>query len=201
VTNAVDPDSSTLTYDFEVYAGSVLVQTKAGVPQGTNGITSVTLSTALMDNTTYQWRARAFDGTSYGPWMDMATFTVHLPRTGITVDIEIEPETLNKKSHGDWVMVEIELPHGYRAEDVDVSSIRLEGTIPAVLWPREIGKRHHDQGCEQEHGSHDHSELKVKFRRNDVIVVLPAGNHVPVHVTGTVAGTPFEGVDIIKVIH
>jgi hypothetical protein len=42
--------------------------------------------------------------------------------------------------------------------------------------------------------------LKVKFKRSDVIAVLPAGNHVPVHVTGTVGGTPFEGVDIIRVI-
>jgi flagellar hook assembly protein FlgD/Tol biopolymer transport system component len=201
VTNAVDPDSSVLTYEFEVYTGSVLVQTKTGVPQGANGTTSVTLSTALTDNTTYQWRARAFDGTSYGPWMAMATFTVHLPQTGITVEIEVEPETLNKKSHGNWVMVEIELPHGYRAEDVDISSIRLEGIVPAVAWPHEKGKRHHEHGCEHDHDRHDHSELKVKFRRSDVIAVLPVGNHVPVHVTGTVAGIPFEGVDIIKVIH
>jgi hypothetical protein len=98
-------------------------------------------------------------------------------------------------------MVEIELPHGYHASDVDISSIRLEGTVLAVAWPRENNKHRHDHGCEHEHGEHDHSELKVKFRRSEVIAVLPAGNRVPVHVTGTVAGTLLEGVDIIRVIH
>ena len=116
------------------------------------------------------------------------------------MDIEVEPETLSKKSHGNWVMVEIELPHGYDASDVDLSSIRLEGTVPAVAWPHEKKKRRHEHGCEHDHERHEHSELKVKFRRSEVIAVLPAGKHVPVHITGTVAGTPFEGVDIIKVI-
>jgi hypothetical protein len=40
----------------------------------------------------------------------------------------------------------------------------------------------------------------VKFKRSDVIAVLPTGNHVPVHVTGMIGSTPFEGVDIIRVI-
>jgi hypothetical protein len=161
----------------------------------------VTLSIPLFDNTVYSWRCRANDGNRDGAWTAMTKFTVHLPQTGITVDIEVEPETLSQKSHGNWVMVEIELPHGYKASDVDIASIRLEGTVPAVLWPREINKHRHDHGCEHEYGSHEHSELKVKFRRSDVIAVLPAGNHVPVHVTGAVAGTLFEGVDIIRVTH
>jgi len=98
-------------------------------------------------------------------------------------------------------MAEIELPHGYKASDVDISSIRLEGTVPVVAWPYEHKKRHHDHGCDDDHREHEHGEIKVKFRRSEVIAVLPAGEHVPVHITGTVAGTPFEGVDIIRVIH
>jgi hypothetical protein len=98
-------------------------------------------------------------------------------------------------------MAEIELPHGYNVSDVDISSIRLEGTVPAVAWPHEKGRRNHEHGCEHDHQRHEHSVLKVKFRRSDVIAVLPAGNHVPVHIIGTFAGTPFEGVDIIRVIH
>jgi large repetitive protein len=131
----------------------------------------------------------------------MTGFTVHMPQTGITVDIEVEPETLSQKSKGNWVMVEIELPHGYRASDVDISSIRLEGTVPAVEWPHERRQHHHNHGCDADHREHDHGEIKVKFPRSAVINLLPAGNHVPVHVTGTVAGTPFEGVDFIRVIH
>jgi len=131
----------------------------------------------------------------------MTSFTVNLPQTGIMVDIEVEPETLNHRSRGNWVMVEIELPHGYSASDVDISSIRLEGTVRVVMWPHESKKHHHEHGCKDDHREHEHGGLKVKFRRSDVIAVLPAGNHVPVHITGTVDGTTFEGVDIIRVIH
>ena len=201
VLNAIDPDSARLIYDFEVLYGSTLIWTATGIAEGTAGSTSATLNVALNDNTKYFWRCRANDGQQGGTWTAMTGFTVHLPQTGITVDIEVEPETLSQKSKGNWVMVEIELPHGYRTEDVDISSIRLEGTVPAVAWPHEKKKRHHDHGCDHDHREHEHGELKVKFRRSDVIAVLPAGNHVPVHVTGTVAGTSFEGVDIIRVIH
>jgi Tol biopolymer transport system component/flagellar hook assembly protein FlgD/fibronectin type 3 domain-containing protein len=201
VLNATDPDSSLLTYEFQVFYESALIWTAGGIPEGTAGSTSAMLSVALTDNTAYSWRCRANDGNRDGAWTAMTKFTVHLPQTGITVDIEVEPESLSQKSKGNWVMVEIEFPHGYRASDVDIASIRLEGIVPAMAWPREINKHHHDHGCEHEHAEHDHSELKVKFRRSDAIAVLPAGNHVPVHITGMVAGTPFEGVDIIRVIH
>jgi hypothetical protein len=40
----------------------------------------------------------------------------------------------------------------------------------------------------------------VKFRRSEVIALLPEGKHVPVHVTGMVNSTTFEGVDVIRVI-
>jgi len=200
VLNATDPDSSRLTYEFQVFYGSAMIWSVSGIAEGT-GRTSATVSVPLTDNIAYSWRCRANDGQRDGVWTAMTKFTVHLQQTGIAVDIEFEPETLSQKSKGNWVMVEIELPHGYLASDVDISSIRLEGTVPAVAWPCEINKHHHEHGCKHEQSEHDHAELKVKFRRNEVIAVLPVGNHVPVHVTGTAAGTQFEGVDIIRVIH
>ena len=87
-------------------------------------------------------------------------------------------------------MAEIRFPRGYRAADIDVSSIRHEGTVLAEARPYALKQERDNAG----------PEVKVKFKRGDVIAVLPAGEHVPVHVTGTVAGTPFEGVDIIRVI-
>jgi hypothetical protein len=201
VTNAVDPDSDSLTYEFEASSGATVVWSRTGVPQDPSGTTSVSVTTALAENTTYQWKGRAYDGDRYGPWTAMASFTVHVQQVGINVEIEVEPETLNQKSHGNWVMVEIELPHGYHASDVDLSSIRLEGVVPAETRPHDRKKHHHDHGCDHDHGSHDHDELKVKFDRSAVIAVLPTGNHVPVHVTGRIGSTTFEGVDFIRVIH
>ena len=97
-------------------------------------------------------------------------------------------------------MAKIELPHGYLAKDVDIGSIRLEGTVPAEPWPYHYEHHHHKHGCDHNRHGHDHEVLMVKFKRSEVIAVLPEGRHVPVHVTGMVNTTPFEGVDVIKVI-
>jgi hypothetical protein len=201
VANAVDPDSDVLTYDFEIYNGSTVVWSRTGVPQDLSGKTSAAVTTALLDKMNYQWRARAYDGDRYGPWMTMAAFTVHVQQVGINVEIEVVPETLNKTSNGNWVMVKIELPHGYHASDVDISSIRLEGTVHAETRPYDQYKHHLDNGCDHDHAEHDHDEIKVKFDRSSVIAVLPNGDHVPVHVTGMIGTATFEGVDFIRVIH
>jgi subtilase family serine protease len=190
VVNAVDPDSDRLTYDFEVYSGGTLVSQLTGVPEDISGITPVTLGTALSDNTVYQWRARAFDGDHYGPWMSMASFAIHIPRTSVNATINFDPDTLNKTSKGTWVTVYIELPSGYNVADIDVVSVKLEGNIPAELRPYALGDQDKD-------GIPD---LMVKFKRSDVINLLPDGNSVPVHVTGKVGSTTFEGIDIIRVI-
>ena len=189
VVNAVDPDSTGLTYDFEVYGNSLLAASISGVPEGISGKTSCNPQyRAFVTTLSYTWRARAFDGDRYGQWMNMATFKTHIAVTTINAEIRFEPETLNRKSEGNWVMVQIELPPGYRAAEVDISSLRLEETVPAEASPISINQR----------GNAD--VLTVKFRRSDVIAVLPAGEHVPVHVTGKVATSLFEGVDIIRVI-
>jgi large repetitive protein len=197
--NALNPSHARLTYEFEVYKDGTLINAIANVPENSTGITSITLTTSLLDNTVYQWKARAFDGDRYGPWSPLATFTVHLPHTSITVDIEFEPETLNKQSHGTWVTVKIELPHGYKAKEIDISSVRLEGTVHAERWPCEYHYHDHEHGCDHDHHSHHHEVLMVKFKRSEVIAVVPEGKHVPVHVTGLINTTPFEGVDVIRV--
>ena len=190
VDNAIDPDSDSLIYEFEIYTGGTLVASTAGIPGGVTGTTSWTTTTPLSDDTDYQWRARAFDGERYGVWSDMATFTTHLPVTSITATIDIDPETLNKASNGTWITVYIELPPGHRPADIDIASLRVEGTVLAELRPYAIG----------DHDKDGITELMVKFRRGDVIGLLPTGDKVPVHVSGKVGEVTFEGVDVIRVI-
>jgi len=190
VVNAVDPDSDNLTYEFEVYSGGSLVSAVAGVTAEGSGITTWTTGTPLADNTIYQWRARAYDGDSYGPWMAMANFTVHIPKTSINATVDFDPDTLNRSSKGTWVVVYIELPAGFKPADVDIPSIRLEATIPAEARPYDIGDRDKD-GI---------ADLMVKFRRSDLINLLSEGERVPVQVTGKVGSMLFEGVDVIRVI-
>jgi hypothetical protein len=188
VVNAIDPDSDALSYDFEVYTGGILVAALGGVPEGSEGVTSVTFSQALADNSAYTWRVRAFDGERYGQWMTMATFSTHVPKTSIQAGVRFEPRTLNRRSQGQWVTVTITLPPGYRAADVDLASVRLEVTIPAESSPLSI----------QPGAAGD--QMTVKFERGAAVALLPKGEQVSVHVTGTVNSVPFEGVDVIRVI-
>lgn len=188
IVNAVDPDSAAVTYDFEVYSNNLLVASISSVPGGISGKTSTTLTTTLSDNASYTWRARAFDGDRYGQWMNTASFKTHLAQSTITAEIEFDPQTLNKKSNGNWVNVKIGLPPGLKAADVNISSIRLEGTVPAEASPISISN------------GQNGDVLTVKFGRSAVIALLPSGDNVPVHVTGKIGSLLFEGVDFIRVI-
>lgn len=122
VNNASDPNNDGLSYEFELYSDNNLINLVT-----ISGITSLTLTTALSDNTAYTWRVRAYDGDLYGERMETATFTIHLPVTNITATIDFNPDTLNKKSCGKWVTVHIELHSGYNVSDIIISSILLEG--------------------------------------------------------------------------
>ena len=190
VSKAADPDSDSLTYNFELYQGGTLASASPSVTGASTGIISWTPATPLTDNTVYQWRARAHDGGSYGAWTDMASFTVHIPKTSITATVDFDPNTLNRASNGTWVVVYIELPQSYNPADIDLASVRLEGAIPAELKP----------SCLGDHDKDGIADLMVKFRRSDVIAALGVGDKVPVHVTGTVGPILFDGVDIIRVI-
>lgn len=191
VENAADPDSNNLTYEFEIYAGDTLIAADSSIQGDVSGITSWATTIALSDNTAYQWRARAFDGDSYGPWTPLAAFTLHLPKEGLNAMIKFDPATLNKSSNGNWVTVYIELPAGYKATDIVISSLKLEGTVPAETKPYSIG----------DYNKNGTSDLMVKFSRSSVQSLLSDGNAVPVHIAGKVGTTSFEGVDIIRVIH
>lgn len=130
VYNAIDRDSDILTYDSEVYSGGTLIKSMTGVPQNISGITSISPDTPFSDNTTYTWRARVYGGDWYGAWMDMAAFSIHVPSTNITATVDFDPNTLNKKSNGNWVTVYIELPAGYSVANISIPSLLLEGSIP-----------------------------------------------------------------------
>ncbi len=75
VSNAVDVDGNTLTYQFEVYngAGTIL---RVQSPMVNSGATSTTwaVSVTLNYRTNYTWRARAFDGQAWSVWTALQSF-------------------------------------------------------------------------------------------------------------------------------
>ncbi len=108
----------------------------------------------------------------------------------VDMDFTFHPHTLNLSSHGSFVTGYLEPPAGYSAEDIDVSSILLNGAVAVADGaPTSIGD-FDDDGI---------LDLMVKFSRSEVLEILSAGTDVQVTVNGAVAGDCFEGSDMIRV--
>jgi hypothetical protein len=118
----------------------------------------------------------------------------------VNVEVYYCPKTLNLKSCGRWITAIIVLPCEFTADDVDLSSIMLNGTIPAIT------KHRCTCHCRNKH------VIVVKFDRQAVIELIKgslAGTSckakcmkVSLTVTGRFTdGTPFQGTNKIRVIH
>lgn len=104
----------------------------------------------------------------------------------IPAEVEFNPDTLNRKSQGNWVTVYIDLPDGFNEEDIDISTIKLNGVVPAEEKPTGI-----EDGI-----------LMVKFDREAVRGLLEPGEKVEISISGALSdGIDFEGTDTIRVIH
>jgi hypothetical protein len=117
----------------------------------------------------------------------------------IQATIDLDPDTLNLKSNGEFVTCYIELPMDYSLGDIDTSKVKLEG-IPALSNP---------SPCIVDYDGDGISELMVKFDRAAVkdtmtdMIDYETGTRfysLTPKVTGEVAGILFEGTDTIFVI-
>jgi YVTN family beta-propeller protein len=108
----------------------------------------------------------------------------------LTVEFDFAPNTLNLKSMGRWVTGYLEPSPPAVPGDIVVSSIRLNGLIaPDPSAPTAIG----------DHDNDGRPDLMVKFDRAAVQLILPAGDQVPVHVSGTIGTRSFTGDGSIRV--
>jgi hypothetical protein len=118
----------------------------------------------------------------------------------VTVKVCYCPRMLNLKSRGRWITAIIKLPKNYRGEDVNISSLLLNDTVPA------------DQDHYAIVNCGDLHLLIVKFDRKAVIELVKnsLGDtsclcrhiHVSLTVTGRfLDGLPFKGTNCIRVIH
>ena len=105
--------------------------------------------------------------------------------------IDFDPDVLNLQSEGKWVTTYIELPEGYDASNITVSTVMLNDQVQAEMKPTEIGD-YDDDGI---------ADLMVKFDWSAVQEILEVGDEVEITVTGELTdGTPFGGSDMIRVI-
>jgi len=113
-----------------------------------------------------------------------------LPWRIVEADIHVTPRTLNLTSRGRWVTGRIELPPPLLPDDIDISTVLLQDTVPAVPDKWEI--------CDEDSNGVD--ELTVKFDRALFQDVMPQGEHVPVTISGVAATRQFTGKDTIRTI-
>jgi len=128
-------------------------------------------------------------------WMSKLSLPV------LTATVDIDPDTLNLKSNGEWVTAYLELPESYHVEDIDTSTVMLNNTISV------------DSSAPTQIGDYDLDgvpDLMVKFDRAYVIEWLGAIDYseetgksclITVSVTGNVLDVLFEGLDTIKMLH
>jgi len=140
----------------------------------------------------------ANDGTSaYKDILQFADTNVDLgsPALGAKATIDIIPDVLNLRSRGRSIIAYIELSEGFNASDIDVSKIKLNGTIPVdIAAPITIGDYDNDTV----------SDLMVNFNTTAVSQFIISKGFMYGNVTLTISGqlnegTLFEGNDVIKV--
>jgi len=103
--------------------------------------------------------------------------------------IDFDPDVLNLRSTDKYATAYIELPQGFDVCQIDISSVRLNDTTPALTKPTAIG----------DYDTDGIPDLMVKFSRAAVKSLLTPGNQV-ITITGQLAGITFEGTDTIRVI-
>jgi YVTN family beta-propeller protein len=105
------------------------------------------------------------------------------PVAVVEVGFDFSP-SLNLKSMGKWMEAHIRPPPPRLPSEIVLASIRLNGAVPADLEaPSAI----------------EDGELKVKFMRSSVQLILAEGDSVPVTVSGVIGQDVFTGTDHVKV--
>ena len=150
---------------------------------------TIELTPAGMTFTGDMERMRVFYGLAgYGATHSVAfkDITVKGCLLPLSATIDIDPDTLNVKSHGEWITAYIELPEGYDVNDIDVSTIHLLDTILVdTSAPATVG----------DYDSDGISDLMVKFVRTDVVDHLGTED-VTEDVTEDETGTDYEELTI-----
>jgi hypothetical protein len=106
--------------------------------------------------------------------------------TFIFADVNVMPTTLNTKSKGDYVTAVIKLPAGYDCTMVDISTVKLQGTLPVVAV---------SGSC-----TTVDDRATVKFNRAAVAGIVSPGSNIMVVEGSTFDGTPIVGSDIMNVL-
>jgi hypothetical protein len=113
------------------------------------------------------------------------------PKDPIVAYINVDPDSLNVKSKGNWITVYIALAAGYDVNHILLDSVFLNEVVPTAPISEILD--FNDDNC---------PDLMVKFNRTLVKNVVEFQEFVTIIITGKlIDGREFEGTDIIELIH
>jgi len=147
------------------------------------------------------WYVDTTNNIIYGNTTHLSLFIITEPYIIATIDVD--PDTLNLRSEGQWITAYIQLPQGYNPADINATTILLNGTISPVLDPK-YGFVTNSSEYLVDHNNDGISERMVKFDRATVeSFIYNQGiryDNVALTLTGNLLdGIPFEGTDKIFV--
>jgi beta propeller repeat protein len=179
--------------DLAIYGADISDPLNPVEFQITDELANLDSSRVKISNRTVVWR----DYRS-GNWDIYGAF---VPKPPIIAVIDVDPDTLNKKSHGQWITAYITLPDGYNVANIHVSSIAIT-TLVGESCPPEYGQPA-DASFTPQIGDRDEdgiADLTIKFDRQ---VLLPnlCLDDVAVTIEGDLTtGEHFSGSDTIRII-
>jgi uncharacterized delta-60 repeat protein len=185
--SSTDPDGDPLTYSA------------TGLPPG---------ATFNASAGTFSWTPRYDQAGSYnvtftvsdGSLTDSETISISVNNVALQATVDIDPDTINLASKGQWITAYIELPAGYHPSQIDLTTVRLNNTVPAVTDTKYDFVTDPKSYITDKDGD-GVLERMVKFDSASVQVLLKPGDNVVV-VNGKLSGWPnqpdFAGSDTVK---
>lgn len=176
---------------------------------------SVSLS-SLTASTTYHYFVKSKDVANNSATSTDHIFTTLAPATTtppvvgeVTVRVKTEPRTLNVKSKGKWVQVQVLFPNGYDARDVELSSVKLNNALSPekVKVKAKKNKKHDDDDDDDDDEDDRESALNLKFSRSEVINLLNGGSATTtlstlkeIMISGTIGSKTFGGATTVRLL-
>ncbi|MBU1102795.1 hypothetical protein KJ853_04050 [Patescibacteria group bacterium] len=176
------------------------------------GSVETTMVSGLSSSTTYYFAIKSKDeagnesafsniasGTTLAPPAPTPTPTP-ASTSGLTFEMKVTPRTLNLSSEGKWVTVQLYLPFLYKANQVDISSVRLNGVFPPD--PKFRGTDNINDNDDKKHEKKKSSNLVLKFSREGVQGLADSSANssaLVLTLTGKVSDKDFSASDTIVV--
>ena len=111
----------------------------------------------------------------------------------IVTSVELNPETLNRKSRGKYVTAHIEFDEGIDASQIDTSTVALILGGHTMLYAKP------GQSSIADYNQNGIADLTVKFDRQKMVALLDTGR-VEVSITGLADGRFFQASDTVHVL-